>query len=56
MTRYVVPARVQRAEQMLYDMRIAVHIARLNAARTAQRAAPTSLAVFRCAHWQVSGS
>jgi len=35
-----VPARVQRAEHMLEDTRIAVPLARLNAARTAQRAVP----------------
>jgi hypothetical protein len=39
-----VPARVQRAEQMLEGVRTKVRIAPLNAARTAQRAVPTSRA------------
>jgi hypothetical protein len=41
MARRAVPARVQRAEQMLKDIRITLGIAPLNAARTAQRAIPT---------------
>jgi hypothetical protein len=36
-----VPARVQRAERMLEDVRITLYVAPLNAARTAQRAIPT---------------
>jgi hypothetical protein len=36
MARCAVPARVQRAERMLSNMRIAMAIAPLNAARTAQ--------------------
>jgi len=41
MARCAVPARVQRAEQMLNGMRITVPMAPLNAARRAQRAIPT---------------
>jgi len=37
-----VPARVQRAERALRDMRITPLVAPLNAARTAQRAVPTT--------------
>ena len=38
MARCAVPARVQRAERMLDEMRITVFTAPLNTARTAQRA------------------
>jgi hypothetical protein len=41
MARCAVPARVQRAERMLDATRINVHIAPLNAARTAQRTIPS---------------
>jgi hypothetical protein len=42
MARCAVPARVQRAERMFQDVQITPHVAPLNAARTAQRAVPTS--------------
>jgi hypothetical protein len=41
MARCAVPARVQRAEGILDDMRIKAPVAPLNAARTAQRAIRT---------------
>jgi hypothetical protein len=49
MARCAVPVRVQRAERMLKDVRGTLYVAPLNAARTAQRAVPTPVAVFRCA-------
>jgi hypothetical protein len=41
MARCAVPARIQRAERMLVDVRITLYVAPLNAARTAQRDVPT---------------
>ena len=49
MARCAVPARVQRAEHMLEDTRIAVPLAPLNAARTAQRA-PLPLSLIDDVH------
>jgi hypothetical protein len=48
MARCAVPARVQRAELLIDDERIAVLLALLNAARTAQRAIPTQALLAAC--------
>jgi hypothetical protein len=42
MARWAVPARVQRVERMRKDVRTRPRVAPLNAARTAQRAVPTT--------------
>ena len=43
MARRAVPARVQRAERMIEEVRLTLYVAPLNAARTAQCAIPTFL-------------